>query len=90
MHPGGLVVSNTPLNLRICLPDVRVRFFDVKFPIVPKVHHNAAVPKSRSSNWLILKDLVGASGFEPEASCAQDKRTISWKSFLFNVCFENK
>jgi hypothetical protein len=34
--------------------------------------------------------MVGASGFEPEASCAQVRRTISWKSFLFNLVFENK
>jgi hypothetical protein len=25
-------------------------------------------------NFLIEKDLVGASGFEPEASCAQGRR----------------
>ena len=37
-----------------------------------------------------LKSLVGASGFEPEASCAQASRSISWKSFLFNLYFENK
>ena len=37
-----------------------------------------------------LKSLVGASGFEPETSCAQVRRTISWKSFLFNRGFENK
>jgi hypothetical protein len=34
--------------------------------------------------------LVGARGFEPRASCAQVRRTISWKSFLFNRSFENK
>jgi hypothetical protein len=34
--------------------------------------------------------VVGASGFEPETSCAQGRRTISWKSFLFNLVFENK
>src|SRR5712692_8224719 len=38
----------------------------------------------------IRKRLVGASGFEPETSCAQVRRTISWKSFLFNLVFENK
>ena len=31
-----------------------------------------------------------ASGFEPETSCAQGRRNISWKSFLFNLGFENK
>src|SRR5207302_1080767 len=34
--------------------------------------------------------LVGASGFEPETSCAQGRRNISWKSFFFNLSFENK
>jgi hypothetical protein len=34
--------------------------------------------------------LVGASGFEAEASCAQGRRNISRKSFLFNLSFENK
>jgi hypothetical protein len=37
-----------------------------------------------------LKSLVGAPGFEPGASCAQGRRNISWKSFLFNLHFENK
>jgi hypothetical protein len=37
-----------------------------------------------------LKSLVGASGFEPEASCAQVSRAISRKSFLLNLRFENK
>ena len=34
--------------------------------------------------------MVGASGFEPETSCAQASRAASWKSFLFNLVFENK
>jgi len=34
--------------------------------------------------------LVGAPGFEPGTSCAQVSRAISWKSFLFNLNFENK
>ncbi len=34
--------------------------------------------------------MVGAPGFEPVASCAQGGRNISWKSFLFNLSFENK
>jgi hypothetical protein len=37
-----------------------------------------------------LKELVGAPGFEPGASCAQGRRNISWKSFLFSLVFENK
>src|SRR3981081_3784684 len=34
--------------------------------------------------------VVGAPGFEPGASCAQASRAISWRSFLFNLLFENK
>ncbi len=34
--------------------------------------------------------MVGVPGFEPETSCAQGRRNISWKSFLFNLSFENK
>jgi hypothetical protein len=37
-----------------------------------------------------LKTLVGAPRFELGTSCAQASRAISWKSFLFNLCFENK
>src|SRR5882757_9334883 len=34
--------------------------------------------------------LVGAPRFELGTSCAQGRRNISWKSFLFNLGFENK
>src|SRR4029077_2917434 len=34
--------------------------------------------------------LVGAPRFELGTSCAQGRRNISWKSFLFNLSFENK
>ena len=34
--------------------------------------------------------VVGAPGFEPGTFCAQGRRNISWKSFLFNLSFENK
>ncbi len=45
----------------------------------------------RRKNLSCFSELVvGASGFEPETSCAQVRRTISWKSFLFNLVFENK
>ena len=37
-----------------------------------------------------LRRLVGAWRFELQTSCAQVRRTISKKSFLFNLCFENK
>jgi len=43
------------------------------FLIVPKSHRNAAVPKLLFCESLSPKMLVGASGFEPEASCAQGK-----------------
>jgi hypothetical protein len=36
-----------------------------------------------------LKQLVGASGFEPEASCAQDRQASFCKSFDFNHAIEN-
>jgi hypothetical protein len=42
------------------------------------------------SELKIQELVVGASGFEPEISCAQGRRNISWKSFLFNLVFENK
>jgi hypothetical protein len=34
--------------------------------------------------------MVGAPRFELGTSCAQGRRNISWKSFLFNLSFENK
>jgi hypothetical protein len=34
--------------------------------------------------------LVGAPRFELGTSCAQASRAIAWKSFLFNLVFENK
>jgi hypothetical protein len=37
----------------------------------------------------LLKQLVGASGFEPEASCAQDRQPSLCKSFDFNHAIEN-
>jgi hypothetical protein len=44
-----------------------------EFSHVPKLHQNAAVPKLGFCNLLSEKDLVGARGFEPRASCAQGK-----------------
>src|SRR5216683_4627448 len=45
----------------------------------------------RRKNLSCFSELVvGASGVEPETSCAQGRRNISWKSFLFNLSFENK
>lgn len=46
---------------------------------------NGAFNKQKKTREMIL---VGAPGFEPGASCAQASRAISWKSFLFNLCFE--
>jgi hypothetical protein len=34
--------------------------------------------------------LVGAPRFELLTSCAQGRSNIPWKSFLFNLVFENK
>ena len=38
----------------------------------------------------LLKKMVGAWRFELQTSCAQASRAIFWKSFLFNLSFENK
>jgi len=43
------------------------------FLIVPKLHHNAAVPKLSFCKSLSPKMLVGARGFEPRTSCAQGR-----------------
>ncbi len=48
---------------------------------------NAAFNKQKKTREIFL---VGAPGFEPGASCAQASRAIAWKSFLFNLVFENK
>jgi hypothetical protein len=42
------------------------------------------------ANVMTMKYLAGATGLEPATSCAQGRRNISWKSFLFNRIFENK
>jgi hypothetical protein len=44
------------------------------FSCVPNLHQNAAAPKLDFCRLLIEKEMVGASGFEPEASCAQGRR----------------
>ena len=38
----------------------------------------------------LLRVLVGASGFEPETSCAQGRRHFSRKSSSFNFVSEKK
>ena len=58
----------------------------VKFSINPQKPADPYKGTSASSVNLV----VGAPGFEPGASCAQGRRNISWKSFLFNLNFENK
>src|SRR5882672_7735839 len=50
------------------------RFASPNFSYCSQLHHNAAARKSTLCKLLIYKDLVGASGFEPEASCAQGRR----------------
>ena len=39
---------------------------------------------------ILFGDLVGASGFEPEASCAQGRRPIRNNHPVFNVRAETK
>jgi hypothetical protein len=48
---------------------------------------NGAFNKSKKTREIFL---VGAPRFELGTSCAQGRRNISWKSFLFNLRFENK
>src|SRR5260370_35486304 len=50
------------------------RFASPNFSYCSQLHHNAAARKSTLCKLLIYKSLVGASGFEPEASCAQGRR----------------
>jgi hypothetical protein len=47
--------------------------------------------RSDNKSELKIQELVvGAPRFELGTSCAQGRRNISWKSFLFNLRFENK
>ena len=59
------------------------------FPGGAGVRYSAMRAKKLTA-YKLLKRLVGAPGFEPGASCAQASGAISWKSFLFNLVFENK
>jgi hypothetical protein len=51
------------------------------FLVVHKLHHKAATPKSDFCNLLNYRDLVGASGFEPEASTLECYVVVSSMSF---------
>ena len=69
-HTGGsLSLSMFPIADAKFACDFSARIF----LLVPKLHHNAAVPKSGFCNLLSENDLVGGRGFEPRASCAQGK-----------------
>jgi len=50
------------------------------FLIVPKLHHNAPVPKLPFCKSLSPKMLVGGRGFEPRTSCAQGRRAAVIKT----------
>ena len=60
------------------------------FELEPNCGRLSPQAKSRTERGTSPPRVVGAPGFEPGTSCAQGRRTISWKSFLFNLCFENK
>jgi hypothetical protein len=56
-------------------PDAeRKRFWGANLSNVPNLHQNKAASKSTLRKLLMRINLVGASGFEPEASCAQGRR----------------
>ena len=61
---------------------------EVAHVATPSSASDAAV--SGTSSLKIKKKLIGAPRFELGTSCAQVRRNISWKSFLFNLSFENK
>jgi hypothetical protein len=50
------------LNVCIGLGNVSTSVKFGNFPVVPKLHHNAAAPNSGFCNLLIYGDLVGPSG----------------------------
>jgi hypothetical protein len=77
-------------NVCICLQHVLGELNFGIFLMVPMSHHNAAPPIFTSSNSLSSRDLVGASGFEPEASCAQGRRSTRNNPPVFSVTAETK
>jgi hypothetical protein len=77
-------------NVCICLQHVLGELNFGIFLMVPMSHHNAAPPIFTSSNSLSSRDLVGASGFEPEASCAQGRRATQNNPPVFNNAAETK
>jgi hypothetical protein len=66
--------ARSVFNVCMCLRHVSEALNFGIFLIVPKLHRYAAAPKLTSSNSLSFRDLVGARGFEPRASCAQGRR----------------
>jgi hypothetical protein len=78
------------IDVCICSHRVSMSLNCRKFSYGSQVQHNAANAKMWSRKFLSFVELVGAPGFEPETSCAQGRRNISRKSFLFNLIFENK
>src|SRR5882762_4243128 len=61
------------------------RFASPNFSYCSQLHHNAAARKSTLCKLLIYKDLVGARGFEPRASCAQGRRSTESNRPVFNI-----
>jgi hypothetical protein len=67
----------------------RLALLDLLSARIPQmgVGVNGAFNKLKKTREMFL---VGAPRFELGTSCAQGRRTISWKSFLLNLSFENK
>ena len=62
-----------PLNVSNCLHEVRMRFFGANFSDCSQVAPQCSSTEIGDPQVINLKALVGASGFEPGASCAQGK-----------------
>src|SRR5439155_21716946 len=88
-HGGSLWTGRWESN---CIPNPKVWCFD---GVAALFTFKWSQVESNSLCWLgsvPLPDceLVGAPRFELGTSCAQGRRNISWKSFRFNLSFENK
>ena len=84
-----------------CVPMLRSKFgifFKARFErdfgsrnflIVSNLQQNAEPPKLCVESLLRSGDMVGASGFEPEASCAQGRLASFHNSFQFTHSIES-
>jgi len=58
--------------------------------IIPKLHHNAAVPKLAFCKLLSHRKLVGAWRFELQTPCAQGIRASFSNALAFNASLQNQ